>query len=133
MTAIIFLFFNTWKAYLFDEEFAKVLGVKTAIFDYLIFLLIAISIVALIRVVGIILVIALLTVPAATAALFSARLHSRMLLAVLFSIIYTSLGLWLSYELNIASGASIVIVAVLLYLLFSLFMLIKAQFLRKTY
>jgi zinc transport system permease protein len=61
VTAIVVLLYNDWKAYLFDEEFASIIGVRTAFLEYLLLILIAMTIVVLIRVVGIILVLALLT------------------------------------------------------------------------
>ena len=69
--AVVFALFNAWKAYLFDEEFASIIGVKTVFLEYLLLVLVAMTVVVLIRVAGIILVLALLTAPAAMAALFS--------------------------------------------------------------
>ncbi len=113
---MIILFFNDWKAYLFDQEFAFVLGIKTALLEYLLLVLVAMTVVVLIRVVGIILVLALLTAPAATAGLVTRDLKKRMILAGILGIVFCISGLWMSYELNIASGASIVILSVLCYL-----------------
>ncbi len=109
--------FADWKAYLFDDEFAGILGVNVAFLEYLLMVLIALTVVVLIRVVGIILVLALLTAPAATAALFTVRLRSRMIVATLLGALYAMAGLWLSYEMNIASGAAIVLFSVLCYLI----------------
>ena len=108
--------FNYWKAYMFDEEFMTVMGIKTAFFDYLIFVLVAISVVILIRVVGIILVLALFTSPTAIAALLTRSLKLRMFFSVLIAGLFCLTGLWVSYVLNIASGATIVIISVLVYL-----------------
>jgi zinc transport system permease protein len=115
VTLVVVCFFNHWKAYLFDEEFAAILGVKTAFLEYLLLILVAMTVVVLIRVVGIILVLALLTAPAATAALLSSDLKKRMICAVILGNIYCIAGLWLSYELDIASGAAIVILSVVCY------------------
>ncbi len=112
----ITLLYNNWKAYLFDEEFANILGMKTAFLEYLLLVLIAMSVVALIRVVGIILVLALLTAPAAVSALLTSSLKRRMIYSVLLGCVFCIAGLWISYELNIASGAAIVILSVLCYL-----------------
>lgn len=79
--------------------------------------LIAMTVVVLIRVVGIILVLALLTAPAATAALFTVRLKSRMITATALGAAYTLAGLWLSYEIDIASSDAIVLFSVLCYLI----------------
>lgn len=109
-------FYNHWKAYLFDEEFASVIGIRTAFFEYFLLILIAMTVVVLIRVVGIILVLALLTSPAATAAIFTANLKKRMIYSVLIGNVFCFAGLWISYRMNIASGASIVVISVLSYL-----------------
>ncbi|MTI61520.1 MAG: metal ABC transporter permease [Firmicutes bacterium] len=103
--------FNYWKAYLFDSEFSSVIGIKTKFLEYLLFILIALAIVALIRVVGIILVIALLTAPPAIAKLFSCDFKKMIFYAIFFSMFFSLAGLWISYQFNISSGASIVLLA----------------------
>lgn len=115
VVAIVVTFFNHWKAYLFDEEFAGIIGLKINVLENVLLVLIAITIVVLIRVVGIILVIALLTAPAAIAAMFTDRLWKRMVYAVLLGVFFSLSGIWLSYEMNIASGAAIVIISGLSY------------------
>ncbi len=115
VTAVVFILFNDWKAYLFDEEFASIRGIKTAFLEYLLLVLIAMTVVVLIRVVGIILILALLTAPAATAGMFTQSLAKRMLYSVIFGIIFCTTGLWISYAINIASGAAIVILSALCY------------------
>jgi len=117
VTLLIVCLYNNWKAYLFDEEFAAIIGLKTAFFEYLLLLLISMTVVALIRVVGIILALALLTAPAATAGLLTADFKRRMIYSVLLGCVFCLAGLWLSFELNIASGASIVLISVICYLL----------------
>lgn len=112
---IVICFYNDWKAYLFDEEFASIIGVKTTFLEYLLLVLIAMTVVVLIRVVGIILVLALLTAPAATASLLTSSLKKRMIYAVLLGSVYCMAGLWISYAMNIASGASIVMLSVACY------------------
>lgn len=112
---VVAMFYNDWKAYLFDEEFAAILGVRTAVLEYLLLILVAMTIVALIRVVGIILVMALLTAPAATAGLLTGNLKRRMLYAVLIGALCCTAGLWVSYALDIASGASIVVLCAACY------------------
>lgn len=114
---VIVAFFNYWKAFLFDDEFTSVLGVETRIFDYTLFIIIALTIVVLIRVVGIILVIALLTVPSAIAKLFTYNLKKMMGLAILFGMFFSLAGLWLSYQFNIASGATIILLAGISYII----------------
>jgi len=93
----------------FDEEFGTVVGMPVGALYLLLLCLIALTVVVLIRVVGIILVIALLTIPAALAKQFTHNLKKMMLLAILFGAIFTLGGLWLSYALDIASGATIIL------------------------
>ena len=112
---LVLVFFNYWKAYLFDDNFAEIRGISVALMDYLIFILIAISVVSMLRVVGIILVMALLTAPSATASLLTPSLGKRMAVAGILSIVYSISGLWLSYIFDISSGAAIVIISVLAY------------------
>jgi len=131
VTLVIVSLFNNWKAYLFDEEFASIIGIRTAFLEYLLLVLIAMTVVVLIRVVGIILVLALLTAPAATAGMLTSNLKSRMIYSVLFGSIFCIAGLWISYEMNIASGAVIVILSVICYLLIYTMRLIYIKLKRK--
>jgi zinc transport system permease protein len=112
--AIISLF-NYWKAYLFDEEFLSVLGINAKMLEYFLFIMIGLSIVILIRVVGIILVIALLTAPPAAARLYTDDLKKIMLLAIVFGLIFSLSGLVFSYYYDLPSGAIIIIAASLFY------------------
>ncbi|NLN55508.1 MAG: metal ABC transporter permease [Clostridiales bacterium] len=108
----VVIFFNHWKAYLFDDEFAYIKGIKTTLLEYLLLILIAMTVVALIRVVGIILALALLTAPAATTATITNNLKKRMIYAIILGNVFCFLGLWISYEVDIASGAVIVTLSV---------------------
>ena len=112
---IIFTFYPFWKTYLFDETFAQIKGMPVVFMEYLLLVLVAITVVILIKVVGIMLIIALLTVPAVSASLITKKLSARMVLASIFGTIYSLLGLYFSYILDIPSGATIIIVSVLGY------------------
>lgn len=109
------IFFNHWKVYLFDDEFAYIVGIKTALLEYVLMVMIALTIVVLIRVVGIILVLALLTAPSATAALLTNNLKNRMIWSSVLVILFCMTGLWISYNINLAPGSVIVIMSVGLY------------------
>jgi zinc transport system permease protein len=111
------LFYNTLQALTFDEEFTRLRGVPTAFFYLLLLVLTALTIVLLVQIVGIVLVIALLTLPAATANLFSVRLWQMMLWAVVLCMLYTSAGLYLSYGPNLPAGPTIILCAGAAYLL----------------
>lgn len=109
------IFYQDIKAYLFDETFSAVSGLFVRVLEHLILGLIALSVVVLLRVTGIMLAIALLAAPAATAATFTRRLLPRMLSAAAISVGCSLLGLSLSFYLNIPSGATIVATAALAY------------------
>jgi len=108
-------FYDTWKAFLFDGEFAAVLGINTSRLNSILLILVAMTVVVLIRVVGIILVLALLTAPAAVAGLLTNSFGRRIFYSILFGAIFCLAGLWLSYVMNIASGACIVILSAVCY------------------
>lgn len=116
----ILMFYQEWKAHLFDAEFTKIKGKRTMIMENALLILIALTVVVLIRVVGIVLVIALLTAPAATSALFTKKLSQRMVYSVLFALFYSLTGLFISEHFNIGSGSVIVFFSIISYGLMSL-------------
>ena len=120
ITGITFLFYKEFLAISFDEEYAQVAGLPVQFLYYLLLCLVALTIVLLIRMVGVVLVISLLTLPAATAKIFSKNLRVMMSLACVIGVSYTFLGLTLSYLLNIASGAAIILVSCALFFAASL-------------
>ena len=79
--------------------------------------LIALTVVLFIQIVGLALVIALLALPAASAAQFASSLGKMMLLAVFFSLLATCAGLMASYQPNLPSGALMIVAACLVYIL----------------
>lgn len=111
------LFFDYWRAYLFDEEFAKVIGLNTAAFEYYLFLLVALSTVALIQLVGIILVMALLTIPPTMSRHYFDDFKTIILSSIGLGILFSTVGLTLSYYLDIPSGATIILVSITGYLI----------------
>jgi zinc transport system permease protein len=108
---IVIALYKGFLALSFDEEFGTVAGAPIEALYLLLLCMIALTIVVLIRVVGIILVIALLTVPAALAKQFTHDLRKMMLLSVFFGAIFTFGGLWLSFVLDLASGATIILLS----------------------
>ena len=117
---MVYAFYKEFLALCFDEEFATVRGVH-AERQYLVLLcLIALTIVVLIRVVGVILVIALLTIPAAMSRQFTSNLKKMMMLSIIFGAVFSSGGIWLSYMFDVPSGATIILVMSVVYLLYSL-------------
>ena len=112
--------FNHLRSYLFDEEFTSVLRINIRLLEYLVYILIAFTVVVLIRVVGIILIIALLTAPPAISKMFTSDLKRIMLLSIFLGMLFCFAGLWISYQLQIASGAAIVLLAGASYMAVSL-------------
>jgi len=108
--AIVFLFRREFLAVSFDEEFSNVVGLHALLVYMLLLSLVALSVVVLIKVVGVILLIALFTIPAAISKQYTYNLRNLMILATILAIILTSLGLILSFIFNLASGATIVMV-----------------------
>ncbi|MEI6080236.1 MAG: metal ABC transporter permease [bacterium] len=104
------LFYNKFIAICFDEEFARVKGMNVTFYYLLLLCLTALTIVALIQVVGLILVIALLTMPAAIAKQYVNSMWKMMIVAVILGILFTFSGILLSYEPDLPSGAMIILV-----------------------
>ena len=102
----------------YDSEYANLRGINVPFFYTLILILSALTVVVAIKVVGLILVIALLTIPVYIAEKLSNTLYVMMILSGIFSSIFTLIGLWLSYEYEIASGASIILVSAVTLFLF---------------
>lgn len=113
---ITLLFHEQLQALCFDEEFARLRGVRVELYYLILLALVAITVVLLIRIVGIVLVIALLTLPAAIAGHFARTLTQMMLLAILLSTAFTTAGLALSYKPDLPAGATIIVVAGAAYL-----------------
>ncbi|MBW1616170.1 MAG: metal ABC transporter permease [Deltaproteobacteria bacterium] len=112
---ISFLFYNKLLAVTFDEEFAKLRGVNTKIFYILLLSLTALTIILMIRIVGILMVIALLTLPACCAREFGKKISHIMPLAVLFCAAFIFIGIWVSYVYNLSTGPVIIIIAGVVY------------------
>lgn len=115
--ALIVLFYRAFQAITFDENYAKVLNLPVKTLNLLLLTLTAITTVILIKVVGVILVIALLTLPAATALNFSNKLKNIQILAIIFGCISTTTGIFLSNFVNIPSGPAIIFIATFFYFL----------------
>jgi zinc transport system permease protein len=114
LTLIIFImtfWYRDILAVSYDSEYANLRGINVRFFYTLILVLSALTVVVAIKVVGLILVIALLTIPVYIAEKLSHSLFSMMVLSGIFSSIFTVFGLWFSYEYDVASGASIILVS----------------------
>lgn len=109
-------FFNQLLAMSFDSTFAELRGVRVKAIYLALLVGTALTIVLMVYVVGIILLIALLSLPAATAGCFARRLKSMMVLAVMFCWLFVGSGLVASYAWKMPSGPVIVLIAISVYL-----------------
>ena len=114
---LVFLFYKRFLAVCFDEEYSQLQGIGVVTTYLLLLCLIALTVVILIQVVGIVLVIALLTLPAATARYYARSMIQMMILATVLGAVFTTSGLIVSYQPNLPAGATIILVAGLAYLL----------------
>jgi zinc transport system permease protein len=116
IVGVMALCYNRFLAIAFDEELARLRGVNTAAYETVYHVLTALTVVLLVRVAGIVLAIALLTLPAASAGLVTRRLDRMMAVAVAFGIGISLLGLAASYAPGWPPSATIVELAVMVYL-----------------
>lgn len=115
--ALLLLFYKQIVVSSFDEEFARLRGLHVDAIYILMLCMVALTVVLLIQIVGIILVIALLVLPAASAAQFATSVSRLMALSLLFSMLVTVSGLLLSYQPDLPSGSTIVLLAGVFYVL----------------
>lgn len=113
LVVVIFLItsflFKDFQILTFDEQFAKISGINVALLNFILLLLVAFTTVVLIKVVGVVLVIAMLTIPASISGLFTKELKQMMLFAVGIGLLITIAGLMVSLLYNQPPGATIVL------------------------
>ena len=114
---VVVLFYHKLLALCFDEEYAFLRGVPTGWYYFVLLCLTALTVVLLIRVVGVVMVIALLTLPAAIAGNVASGIKQMMFLAVLTCMAFITIGLGISYSLDLPSGPVIIVLAGIVYLL----------------
>lgn len=115
--AVVLLFYRELLFTAYDPTMAAASGVPVAAVQYGQLALLALTTVVALKVVGIVLVVAMLVTPAATAQLLVRRVPAMMVVAVLCGSLAAVTGLYLSYYANVASGAAIVLVATGMFLL----------------
>ncbi len=112
---IVFLFYKQFMAAVFDEEFARLRGIRIEIYYTILMCMIALTVVLLIQIVGLILVIALLIFPAACAAQFFHSIFKMMLAATAICLFATMSGLAIAYQPDLPAGATIIVTAGVFY------------------
>jgi manganese/iron transport system permease protein len=127
--ATIYLLYKELFFVAFDPAMAEASGLPVAVFQYLLLLLIGVTVVVAMKAIGIVLVVAMLVTPAATASMLTRRFHRIMLVGAVLAALAAILGLYLSYYANVASGGAIVLVSTALFLL----VLVYTQLARRRY
>jgi zinc transport system permease protein len=127
IVAVVLLFHRQLQAVCFDEEFARLRNLRTDLYYLLLLALTALTVVLLSMVVGIVLVIALLTLPAAIASRFSASLTQMMVYACAICAGFNLLGLTVSYKPDLPAGPTIILLLGLAYLILATITTIRAR------
>jgi zinc transport system permease protein len=117
IVVLVVLFYKELVAISFDETFATAANVPVHTLSLVLIVLIALTVVMTMQVVGLIMVIALLTIPAAISAMVVKNLKTMMAGASLLSVLFTTSGIWVSYAFNLTSGATIILIAAAAYVL----------------
>jgi zinc transport system permease protein len=117
VAALFIMLYHPLVLYLFDEEYAKARGINVRLTEWIVYLMIPIGIIVLVKVVGIILTIALMTIPVSIAKLYFNSVGKVVGFSMLFSFAFCVAGLTLAYYINIPSGVCIVIASTVVYLL----------------
>jgi len=115
VVALVAVMYKELIAVAFDEEYSAISGLPVRAIYLIMLCIIALTVVILIKIVGVVLAIALLSIPAAISGKFMHNMRGMMGLSVILSAIFIVSGLWLSIELDIVSGATIILVSVIGY------------------
>lgn len=127
---LVLLLYKEFVAIVFDEELARISGLPVRFLQYLMFVMIALTVVASLRVAGIVLVSALIVTPAATAMQLSRDIDRITLISGVCGILSVEAGLMLSYYLDASPGATIVLFATSLFLLSLVWRQVRAGLLK---
>lgn len=118
ISVLLFPYWKRWAYSSFDRELAYTDKIKVIVDDYLLNIMVAITIVVSIKVVGIVLIAAFLVIPAASARLVARTFSKMTTLSIFLGITSAFLGLLLSYYLDIPSGATIILLQALIFFFF---------------
>ncbi len=119
--ATIGLLYKEFLVFTFDPVFAATLKLPVATLRYLMMILLAVTVVVSLQTVGVGLVAALLVTPAAAASLLTRRLSTMMIVSAVIGIFSSLAGLFVSYYLNVSTGASIVLICTAIFILILIF------------
>ncbi len=125
IVSTVFLMFNSILSVTFDEEYSETRNMRATLVNMILFGLIALTIIATIRVVGIVLMIAILTIPAAISQQFHKTVKKIMITSSVITLFSTILGLFVSYYLDFSTGPIIVLILSAIYVISLIFSKIK--------
>ena len=114
---VVGIYYQDLLALSYDEEFARIRGVPVTVLYLSLICMLALTVVMVIQVVGLILVIALLTIPPFIMEKYARSMLQMMVGSSILGVVFTVSGLWLSYAFDLSSGASIIMVAGLFFFL----------------
>ncbi|MGD8334692.1 MAG: metal ABC transporter permease, partial [Desulfobacterales bacterium] len=117
ITILVALYYQDLLAMSYDEEFARIRGVPVTGLYFGLIGILAVTIVLVIQVVGLILVIALLTIPPFIVEKYAKSLLQMMVGSSLLGAVFTIAGLWISYQYDLTSGAAIITVAGVVFMI----------------
>ncbi|MGE0015000.1 MAG: metal ABC transporter permease [Candidatus Methanomethylophilaceae archaeon] len=115
--AIIALFFRDLQVLTFDETHAKLSGINITVMNLVLYILIALTCVVALNVVGIVMVIALITIPAAMSNMFTESLKEMMVVSVVLSLIMAFFGLIIAIGADIPPGATVSVTMGVLFII----------------
>ncbi|MFW5725422.1 MAG: metal ABC transporter permease [Bacteroidota bacterium] len=122
---LFWVFYRPLVSTAFDPEFAQIMGIRAEVFRYIMSVIMALAIVITSRTIGIILVLSLFTIPQITAMLFSRNFATIIPLSAFWGVLGSVLGLMVSYWMDIPSGAAIICLLTLQFLLVKLVVVIR--------
>ena len=125
LTIITFPFWNRWAYSSFDRELAQADRLYVKRDDYILSILIALTVVIAIKIVGVVLIAAFLVIPAATARIVSATFRTMTIISIIHGVSSAIIGLILSYHFDIPSGATIILFQAFLFFIGMIVMLVK--------
>lgn len=128
VTLLFTFFLRPIQSIAFDRTFARSQHLPVTFIEYLMMALIAMTIVSTLRMVGIVLAISLLTIPQMTANLYTYSYKKMILLSIIIGWIDCLMGLGISYQLNVPSGASIIFVSIIMYIMMKIERLIHQKY-----
>jgi len=111
------MLYNKFLAFCFDEQFAKTRNINTKLYYFILLCMTSVTIFLLMKIVGLIMVIALLSLPVAIANQFSKKLWHMMAFSTILSVIFITGGLAVSYNYDLPAGATIIILSGAVYII----------------